>query len=69
MSADAATADADYSGNPLRGIYVGGTGSVFVKCLEDSAFVEWACPQGTRIDGIIVAVKMAPTATKLVGYR
>ncbi len=70
VTADLATVDADYSANPLRGIYVGGLGSVFVKLNDDSAFLEWSCPQGFVIPGVIKAVrKSGTTATKLVGIR
>lgn len=69
VSTDAAVNDKDYSANPLRGIYVGGSGSVFVKGFDDTAFFEWAVLQGAHIPGLIIAVKAAPSATKLVGYR
>jgi hypothetical protein len=70
VSAAIATANADYSANPLRGLYVGGAGVVYLKLQEDSAFSEWDCPAGFVIPGLIVAVrKLSTTATKLRGGR
>ncbi len=76
VSADLAaspTGGADYSTNPLKGIYVGdvttGGPLVYVKLREDSAFRVWDCVKGMYIEGIIVGVGASTTAQKLVGLR
>ncbi len=70
VSAAIASADADYSSNPLRGLYVGGAGVVYVKLQEDGVFLDWDCPQGFVIPGLIYGVqKASTTATKLRGGR
>lgn len=70
VTAAIATTDADYTANPLRGLYVGGAGIVYLKLQEDSAFLPWDCPAGFVIPGLIFAVqKASTTATKLIGGR
>jgi hypothetical protein len=63
--------DADFSANPLKGLYVGGDGSVYIKRVEDGAWFEYDCTKGAYIYGLIVAVGGAAghvsTATKLRG--
>lgn len=77
VSAAVATgADVDYSSQPLRAIYAGAAGSVWVRRFGDAAgsWFEYAVDKGARIPGVIVAVGASGAHTtspsmKLVGER
>jgi len=64
-----AETEVDYSSNPLRWIYVGGDGDLYIKKSEDSAFHKYVVTAGQYIAGLIVAVSTSTTATELVGER
>lgn len=74
-AAAAKAADADYSTNPLKGLYIGGAGTVYVRRVDDAAgvFVPYIMLAGGYIFGLIAAVGASgsnvTTATALVGER
>lgn len=51
----------------LRGVYVGGTGDVVVKCVDGSTGTYKAVPVGTQLVGQFVRIMAATTATNLLG--
>lgn len=53
----------------LVGLYVGGTGDVTLKGEDGNAVTFSACPVGTKINGRIINVMAATTATLLVGFK
>lgn len=62
--------DVDYRSNPLRGIYVGTAGVVYVRALEDTDYVAWTCENGTLIPVLVTGVRASgTTATNMVGLR
>lgn len=69
------TTHADFSDNPLKRIYVGGAGDVYVRRYEDPSgtFFKYVMPAGGYVTGVIVEVgatsPAATTATELRGER
>lgn len=66
--------DLDLSANPLRGLYVGADGDVYVKMLEDTAFFLYKAVKGTYIEGLIIAIgnssgRQTGSSLALIGVR
>lgn len=67
--------DADFKDQPLKGMYIGGAGIVYVRRVEDAAgvFLDYDCDKGAYIYGLIAEVGgtagRLTTATKLRGER
>lgn len=74
-AATAIAVDADYSTSPLKGLYVGGAGTVYVRRVDDVAgkFVPYVMTAGGYIYGLIATIGATgahlTTATALVGER
>lgn len=67
-------ADLDYSTNPLKGIYVGATGTVWIQRVDDSTWFDYDVDKGAYIYGLIAKVGASGSHTtsasmKLRGER
>jgi hypothetical protein len=60
-------AGSDFTGNPLRGLYVGSAGTLELQLLEDNQLHQYNLPAG-RFDGVIIKVGTG-TAGGLMGFR
>lgn len=66
----ASTADQDFTGNPLRGVWIGDTAGILeVQLWEDTGLRQYKVAANSRWDGIIVKLGKNSTAGVLQGLR